>query len=72
MQSIRFILASFGLAPAAGLNNVTTLLPDNPWHCRKQKTPVRNKKLKTYSRTNAMPQTLRGLKGFMLQNNNDT
>ena len=30
MQSIRVILASFGLAPAAGMNNLTALLLDNP------------------------------------------
>ena len=29
MQSIRVTLASFGLAPAAGMNNLTALLLDN-------------------------------------------
>ena len=29
LQSIRFILAAFGLAPAAGMNALNTLIPDN-------------------------------------------
>ena len=75
MQSIRFILASFGLAPAAGMKNLTTLLPRWPAtlpDTKNQKTPLGNKNWRRISRTNAMPQTLRGLKSFMLQNNNDT
>ena len=33
MQSIRFILASFCLAPVGGANNLTTLLCNKLWHC---------------------------------------
>ena len=50
MQSIRVILASFGLAPAAGMNNLTALLLDNLWHCwistKNQKTSVGDKNWK--------------------------
>ena len=40
MQSIRFILASFGLAPAEGMNNQTLniLYRHNLWPCRIRKT----------------------------------
>ena len=70
MQSSRSISASFGLAPASGMNNLTTLSCDNLWHCRirnssphPQKNPVGNKNWKRIPRANAMQKTLRGLKG---------
>ena len=60
LQSIRFILAAFGLAPAAGMNALNTLIPDNLWHCRIRKTkrPLWGTKTGNISRTNAIPQTL--------------
>ena len=63
MQNVRFILVSFGLTPAAGMKNLTY-----PITCDKPRPPVRKRIL----RTNAVLQTLQGLKGFLLQNNNDT
>ena len=37
-QSIRFVLAAFGLAPVPGINALNTLIPDNLRHRRIRKT----------------------------------
>jgi len=75
MQSRRFILASFGLTQAQAW---PTCLPYyaitcDSAGCQKPKNPCGEQELETYSPNQcAMPQTLRGFKGFMLQNKNDT
>ena len=63
------MLAAFGLAPVAGMNALNTLIPDNLWTRQIRKTkknPVGNEDWKRIPQTNAMPETLRGLKHFLV------
>ena len=83
MQSIRFMLVSFGLTPAAKAwttymrNYNNNQLSTGKWSpatspdTKNQKTPVRDKNRKCISRTNAVPPSLRGLRGLLLENSTD-
>ena len=78
MQSIGFILASCGFAPTPGMNNLTTLLRNNLWHCRIRKTKLWfwkdlwRTKTETYSPKQCYATNPTGLKRSQLQSNNDT
>ena len=68
MQSIRFILDSFGLAPAAVMNNLTT---DYPITCdtagyEKPKNLCGEQKLQTYSQNQCNATNPLGFKGFLV------
>ena len=72
MQSIRFILDFFALAPAEHMNNLTTLLPGNLLHCQiwEAKKPLWGTKTENVFpelMENAMPQTLSCYKTITIQ-----
>ena len=75
MQSIRFILVSFGLAPAASMNHIHVeqwqqlidygkTIPCDTAGYEKPKNPRGGKNWKRIPRTNAVPRSLRGLEDF--------
>ena len=68
LQSIRFILAAFGLAPVAGMNALTKLLPitcDTAGY-EKPENPCGEQRLETYPPNQCDATNPRGLKGFLV------